>query len=85
VHAAVPPGAGTLIAVEWDFDGSGTYPYRHDGIDGTTTELTLSTTHTYDRPGTFFATARVTAHRHGDVKALLCRIETIAQARVVVE
>jgi hypothetical protein len=84
VRAAVPPDAGRIIAVEWDFDGSGTFPYRHDGIDGTATELTLSTTHTYSRTGTFFATARITAHRQGNVKASLCRIETIAQARVVV-
>ncbi len=84
VHAEVPPEAGTIVDVEWDFDGSGTYPYRHEGVDGTATALTLSTIHTYDRPGTFFATARVTSHRTGDVDATLCRIETIAQSRVVV-
>ena len=84
VSAAVPPQAGTIVSVEWDFDGSGKYPYRHEGIDGSAAELTLSTTHTYARSGTFFATARVTSHRHGDVDAQLCRIETIAQARVVV-
>jgi hypothetical protein len=84
VHAAVPPLAGALIAVEWDFDGSGTFPFRHEGIDGTATELTLSTTHSYSRAGTFFATARITAHRQGDVTASFGRIETIAQARVVV-
>jgi hypothetical protein len=83
-HAAVPPKAGRIIAIEWDFDGSGKFPYRHDGIDGAATELTVSTTRTYDRPGTYFATARVTSHRNGDVNAPLCRIETIAQARVVV-
>jgi hypothetical protein len=84
VRAEVPPGAGTIVDVEWDFDGSGTYPYRHEGVDGTATALSLSTVHTYDRPGTFFATARVTSHRTGDVDATLCRIETIAQSRVVV-
>jgi len=84
VHAEVPQGAGNIVSVEWDFDGSGTYPYRHEGIDGTQPRLSVSTEHVYDRPGTFFATARVSAHRHGDVGATLCRIETIAQARVVV-
>ena len=84
VTAAVPPGTGTIIAVEWDFDGSGAYPFRHEGIDGTAAELTVSTTHAYDRPGTYFGTARVTSHRTGDVHAELCRIETIAQARTVV-
>ena len=84
VHAAVPPEAGSIISVEWDFDGSGAFPYRHDGVDGSSSELTLSTTRTYDTPGTFFATTRVTSHRTGDVHAELCRIETIAQARIVV-
>ena len=84
VTAAVPPGTGTIIAVEWDFDGSGTYPFRHDGIDGTATELTVSTTRSYERPGTYFGTARVTSHRTGDVQAEHGRIETIAQARTVV-
>jgi hypothetical protein len=84
VTAAVPPGTGTITSVEWDFDGSGTYPFRHEGIDGSAAELTLSTTHAYERPGTYFATARVTSHRTGDVHAERCRIETIAQARIVV-
>jgi hypothetical protein len=84
VHAEMPPQAGTIIAVEWDFDGSGAYPYHHDGVDGTASDLAMSTTHTYDRPGTYFTTARVTAHRAGEIDAKLCRIETISQARVVV-
>jgi hypothetical protein len=84
VVAEVPPGAGTIVDVEWDFDGSGTYPYRHDGIDGTQTRLTLNVSHTYERPGTYFATARVNAHRQGDTHAELRRIETIGQARIVV-
>ena len=84
VTAAVPPGTGTIISVEWDFDGTGTYPSRHEGIDGTAAELTVSTTHAYQRPGTYFATARVTSHRTGDVHAERCRIETIAQARIAV-
>ena len=41
VHAEVPPGAGTIIAVTWDFDGSGTFPSRHP-VDGTANELDAS-------------------------------------------
>ena len=44
----------------------------------------MSTTRSYERPGTYFGTARVTSHRTGDVQAELCRIETIAQARTIV-
>jgi Tannase and feruloyl esterase/PKD domain len=84
VRCEVPPGAGTAVSVDWDFDGSGTYPFRHPEIDGTQTEVDLSTTHSYERPGTYFATALVHSHRDGDVGAEFRRIPNVAQARVVV-
>jgi Tannase and feruloyl esterase len=84
VHGEVPPGAGAVIDVEWDFDGGGTWPFHHEGIDGKATEVKLSTTHAYDRPGTYFATARVTSHRAGDVAARSRRVHNVASARVVV-
>jgi hypothetical protein len=85
VVAEVPPGAGTIVSVEWDFDGSGTYPFAHDGIDGSQSRVELHTEHVYERAGTYFATARVNSHRDGDVASTFHRIETIGQARVVVD
>ncbi|MGO9102985.1 MAG: hypothetical protein ACLP9Y_27440 [Mycobacterium sp.] len=84
VHAQVPPNAGAVVSVDWDFDGSGSFPFRHDEIDGTATEITRSTTHSYDRPGTFFATALVHSHRNGDLGATSRRIPNLAQVRIVV-
>jgi PKD domain len=84
VVAEVPPGAGTIVSVDWDFDGSGTFPLRHEGVDGTATRVQLSTTHTYERPGSYFATARVQSHRAGDVNATACRVPNVAQVRIVV-
>jgi hypothetical protein len=83
VHAEVPPGAGTIVAVKWDFDGSGGFPFTQE-VDGSQAAVTLSTTHAYDRPGTFFATALVESHREGDVRATARRIPNLASARVVV-
>jgi hypothetical protein len=83
VNAQVPPGAGTIVSVEWDFDGSGSFPYRHD-VDGTERELVLTTQHSYDRAGTYFVTALVQSHRTGDVAATHYRIPNLAQARIVV-
>ena len=57
VRAEVPAGAGTVIAVEWDFDGSGAFPFRHEEVDGRAARVDLATTHTFDRPGTCFVTA----------------------------
>jgi hypothetical protein len=83
VHAEVPPGAGAIIGVKWDFDGTGTFPFSHD-LDGSAAEVKLSTTHSFDRPGTYFVTALVESHRAGDVHATACRIPNVASARVVV-
>jgi hypothetical protein len=84
VHAETPPGAGTIIAARWDFDGSGTYPLAHEGIDGTSPVVNLTTTHVWDRPGTYFATCLVESHVEGDVHADSRRLPNLASARIVV-
>ena len=83
-HAEVPEGAGSIISAKWDFDGSGTYPYEHSDIDGTSAEVELSTSYVFNQIGTHFVTALVESHRDGDVKAVARRIPNIASARVVV-
>jgi hypothetical protein len=83
VAAAVPPGAGQLTRLEWDFDGQGTYPLTIT-LDGTSAELTASHTHTYESPGTYFPTARVSSHREGDPSAEFCQVTNLSWARVVV-
>ena len=84
VAAELPPGAGGIVGIEWDFDGTGAFPTMIAGIDGTAARLVESTTHSYEAPGTYFVTARVSAHRHGDVTAQFRRVTNVAQARVVV-
>jgi hypothetical protein len=83
-RAEVPPGAGTVIGVKWDFDGSGSYPVADPTIDGTAAKVEVSTTHSFDRPGTYFVTALVESHRHGEVHATARRIPNVASARVIV-
>ncbi len=53
-------------------------------VDGTSSNLTLTTTHTWDRPGTYFATCLVHSHVDGDVNATSRRLPNLASARVVV-
>jgi hypothetical protein len=83
VTAEVPPNAGTIIAVEWDFDGSGAFAFRHE-VDGADTAISLTTTTSYPQPGTYFPAARVVSHREGDLQADSRRVENLASARVVV-
>ncbi|HXY92774.1 MAG TPA: hypothetical protein VEP49_09885, partial [Acidimicrobiia bacterium] len=84
VDAETPPGGGTIVNVEWDFDGTGAFPLVHDGVDGTRAALTLTTTHSFDAPGTYFPCVRVTAHRDGATEAAHCRLVNLGRVRVVV-
>jgi hypothetical protein len=79
---AVPPGTGSVVSVEWDLDGTGTFAVRTDvePAESVTAELR----HTYTSPGTHFATVRVASQRDGDATTPFARIENLARARVVV-
>jgi hypothetical protein len=83
VAAEVPPHSGTIVSVAWDFDGWGSFPFPHE-VDGSDTAVHLSTTHTYDTPGTYFATALVHSNREGKVDAEFRRLPNLASARIVV-
>jgi hypothetical protein len=84
VAAETPPGAGTIISIEWDLEGRGDWPVVIDGIDGTKTKVSSQTTYAFSAPGTYFPSVRVTSHRQGDVNADRRRLPNIARVRVVV-
>ena len=79
----VPPNAGKVVAAEWDFEGVGNYPVAAQ-IDTPQSLVRLSATHSYVKPGTYFAVLRATSQRQGDVKTPYARIQNIARVRVVV-
>jgi hypothetical protein len=83
VAADVPPNAGTIVSVEWDFDGWGSFPFQHE-VDGSADSVTFETTHAYDAPGTYFATARVQSNREGDATNITRLIPNVASVRIVV-
>lgn len=84
MRASVPPHTGFIVEAEWDFDGTGAFPFKHDDVDGTASSLELRTSHSFARPGVYFVTGRVHSHREGDVTATSRKIPNVAQARVVV-
>jgi hypothetical protein len=59
-----PPGAGTIVAAEWDFESTGEYPVRHDHFDALPT-LKMSAQHRFEKPGTYFVAFRAGLHRDG--------------------
>ncbi len=78
----VPAGAGEIVAVEWDFEGTG--DYSAGALVDTSSTVGLRATHTYLRPGTYFATVRVTSQRDGEPDAPYTRIQNLARVRVEV-
>jgi hypothetical protein len=79
----VPPNAGKVVAAEWDFEGAGTYPIAAS-IDAANSIITLSATHAFAKPGTYFTVLRATSQRQGDVTTPYGRVQNIARVRVVV-
>ncbi|MGE3325805.1 MAG: hypothetical protein AB7N61_10420 [Acidimicrobiia bacterium] len=84
VDTEVPPGAGFIVSIAWDVDGSGSYAIRQSGIDGTEHAVRATMTHRFDTPGTYFVTALVHSHRDGDTATSHRRVPNLASARVVV-
>ncbi len=79
----VPPGAGEVVAAEWDFEGVGSFP-DPARVDRPQFLIRLSATHAYGAPGTYFPVLRATSQREGDVRTPYGRVQNIARVRVVV-
>lgn len=80
---ATPEGQGQVVAAEWDFDGAGAYPTRAP-LQAAQARVTLSATHAYSRPGTYYPTLRASAQRDGDLQTPYALVQNIGRARVVV-
>jgi hypothetical protein len=79
--AEQPPEVGSIVFARWDFYGTGEYSYEHP-IEAESATVKVEVTHAYDKPGTYFASFRVGAHRDG-LKGKV-PIENLARVRVVV-
>jgi hypothetical protein len=72
-RADVPPGAGSIVAIEWDPTGTGTWVAGTDEHN-----------HAYDRSGCYIAAVRVTSHRTGNRDDPFGRVQALGRTRVVV-
>ena len=82
--AETPPGGGTIVSAEWDFEGTGDFLDADDTVDGTSPTAYVTTTHSFARAGTYFPAVRVTAHRDGRRDATTRRLPNLGRVRVVV-
>ncbi len=82
--AEAPAGAGSIVEIAWDYEGSGTWSEIH--VESTPGSLLLhETRHRFDQPGTYFPAVRVIAHHEGDADDPHARVMNLGRCRVVVE
>jgi hypothetical protein len=86
--AEVPPGAGTIVAAAWDFEGTGDYPL-HDpqfGAEGgALSRVKVTASYVFNQPGTYFPVLRITSQRQGDPGTPFGRVDNLSRVRVVVQ
>lgn len=78
-----PPGAGKIVAAEWDFEGSGDF-VDPAVLNAPADQVTLEACHAYDAPGRWFAVLRATLQREGDADTAYGRVQNLERVRVVV-
>jgi hypothetical protein len=80
----VPPGPGQVVSAKWDFEGLGTYPDSAELGAPTSEPITLTATHSFAEPGTYFPALRVSAQREGNPNTPFARSLNLSRVRVVV-
>lgn len=80
----VPPGAGSVVAAEWDFEGAGTFA-ETSPVGRGAKRVTVSITHRFENPGTYFPTLRGVSQRQGDPTNPYARIRNLGRVRVLVK
>jgi hypothetical protein len=81
--AEQPPGAGTIVRAEWDFEGVGDFSPAEPKVDGLSAAVEVKATHTFGMPGTYFTSFRVGGHCDG-AKGQGLPVLNLARVRVVV-
>lgn len=84
-YVNVPEGTGTLVRAEWDFEEGGSFPMSVPTDELGEASVTLTTTHRYSEPGTYFVTLKVASQRDGEVNTPFTQIRNLARVRVIVE
>ena len=81
-RAEVPRGAGVIVEVWWDFDGSGRF--AEGGPVAAAPRVTVECRRAFPGPGTWFPAVRAVARRQGSATGRFARLQNVARVRVVV-
>ena len=80
--AEVPEGTGVIVAVAWDFDGSGSFSEAEPVAPAA--RVVVERRRPFPAPGTSFPAVRVVARREGTASGPFARLQNLARVRVVV-
>jgi hypothetical protein len=78
----VPPGAGVIAAVEWDFEGDGRFPVKSE-LGAPSDRAKVKQTCAFAFPGTYFPAVRVSSRRADD-PGPYAQPQNLGRVRVVV-
>jgi len=81
---SAPPGVGGVVSAAWDFEGEGTFAVRSE-VKAGVANATVSASHTFEEPGTYFVVLKGASQRDGDAKTPYAVLENIDRLRVVVK
>lgn len=77
-----PPHTGQVVAAEWSLEGNADFSPAETGKAAV--RVSLSTKHTFSKPGTYFSVLRAASQRQGDATTPFTRIQNLGRVRVVV-
>ena len=81
---SVPPGAGTIVRIEWDFLGNGNYQ-TDTAISMGQSNVSFKKSRTFEHPGSYFVSVRATSKRSAESKAPYSLISNLDRAKVIVK
>jgi hypothetical protein len=83
----LPDNTGKIVNAAWDFENAGTFAVEGKLITDSknASRVTLRTTYTFTKPGTYFPTLRVASQRHGDKTTPYALIKNLGRVRVIVK
>ncbi|KAF2012734.1 hypothetical protein BU24DRAFT_484461 [Aaosphaeria arxii CBS 175.79] len=82
VYAEAPPSTGSIVSLEWDFEGTG--HYVKSNISKLGPILDTKITHRYLTGGIYLPAVRVALQREGDPETQFRRVLNLGRARVIV-
>jgi hypothetical protein len=73
-------GTGKVVAAEWDLLGVGDYPVAGQ-LAAPGASVSVKTTYSYPKPGTYFPVLRVTSQRDGGANRPYARVQNLGRVR----